>query len=421
MILRPRVRRQAVQRSLQILFSIILIWTCYDIWAVRRAAHTQSQIPNPSFPSDQKIFIASLHWTDEIVLREHWISAIVQLAEDIGSPNVFISAYGSGSLDNTEAALRELEDELRTRGIPHAVVFDGATHQDEVSKAPAESGWIRMPATKSYRGYSTDYFTLSKDEWVPRRIPYLARLRNEVMRPLYEQQGKGIVYDKVLWLNDVVFTSNDVRTLLATRGGDYAAACALDFKKAPVFYDTFALRDAQGFAPLADTWPYFQSASSRNALKQSQPVPVASCWNGMLAFDAAPFYDAQQPLKFRGIPDDLAFSHLEGSESCLVHADNPLSAEKGVWINPNIRVGYDGIAYNLVNARKWPSSLEIVVGVWRNRFMRWLPLSNLYTSRRTVSRKEKKWKTQNPDREEKGAFCLIDEMQILLHNGWGHA
>ena len=58
-----------------------------------------------------------------------------------------------------------------------------------------------------------------------RRIPYLARLRNLVMEPLFEMKKSGQTVDKILFLNDVVFTNDNVRNLLSTRNGDYAPAC----------------------------------------------------------------------------------------------------------------------------------------------------------------------------------------------------
>ena len=79
----------------------------------------------------------------------------------------------------------------------------------------------------------------------------------------------------------ILIQVDDVRRLFDTRGGDYAAACALDFAKPTLLYDTFALRDSEGHDPLMLTWPYFRSRGSREALKSAQPVPVASCWNGM--------------------------------------------------------------------------------------------------------------------------------------------
>ena len=70
-------------------------------------------------------------------------------------------------------------------------------------------------------------------------------------------------------------------TLLGTRDGDYAAACSLDFKDPPKYYDTFALRDSDGYEAGMLTFPYFKSPASRNAMISGQPVPVKSCWNGI--------------------------------------------------------------------------------------------------------------------------------------------
>jgi hypothetical protein len=214
----------------------------------------------------------------------------------------------------------------------------------------------------------------------------------------------------------MVNQTDDVRTLLATRQGDYAAACALDFKHAPAFYDTFALRDAEGHAPMTDIWPFFRARRSLEPLMRGQPVPVASCWNGMIAFDASPFYEAgDQQLQFRGISDDLARQHLEGSECCLIHVDNPLSATKGVWVNPSVRVAYNGTSYGAVNRQQWPSAFGIFTGLWQNRFQRW-------TSSSTADERALWSKLQHSKKyASEQSMCMIDEMQILLWNGWGHA
>lgn len=172
-----------------------------------------------------------------------------------------------------------------------------------------------------------------------------------------------------------------------------------------------------------ETWPYFRSQTSREALKRGQAVPVTSCWNGMLAIDAAPFYNLDQPLSFRGVADDLANFHLEGSECCLIHADNPLSSSKGVWLNPNVRVTYSGQAYEEVNSGagvSWPSTSAIALGLWKNRVLRWI--NSLAIRGQAFSSKLGVWMSQDPAKhQEPGTFCLIDEMQILLWNGWGHA
>lgn len=57
-------------------------------------------------------------------------------------------------------------------------------------------------------------------------------------------------FRRVLWVNDVVFTVDDVCTLLTTNAGDYAAACSLDFSKPPLYYDTVALREISREKPV---------------------------------------------------------------------------------------------------------------------------------------------------------------------------
>lgn len=144
--------------------------------------------------------------------------------------------------------------------------------------------------------------------------------------------------------------------------------------------------------------------------------------------DASPFYAPSSTLRFRGTPDSLANFHLEGSECCLIHADNPLSASKGVWLNPNVRVGYNADAYDAVNtgsdgasgARSWVGSASVVHGSWENRILRWF--TTTWFDERTVTSRIAKWKKEGgrEEREEKGVNCLINEMQVLVGNGWAH-
>ena len=142
----------------------------------------------------------------------------------------------------------------------------------------------------------------------------------------------------------------------------------------------------------------------------------------MLVFDAAAFYDTLSSLQFRGIDDSLAVEHLEGSESCLIHADNTLSRSKGVWINPDVRVAYNTTPYDVMSATDgvaWPSSVEVATGVWLNRLKRWSRAFFLVDH--GVENKIAAWRQQDTGHREPGNYCIIDEMQIVLWNGWGHA
>lgn len=183
-----------------------------------------------------------------------------------------------------------------------------------------------------------------------------------------------------------------------------------------------------GRKTLTQTWPYFSSSATRSEMAAGRSiVRVQSCWNGMVAMDAAPFTTAEQPLKFRGIPDQLAAQHLEGSECCLIHADNPLSDSKGVWLNTNVRTAYGAAAYDIVNSNPhgvWPSPKERIMGMWHNRLARLFggicaPMEDWVVRRRVQSWMAEQQAAGMPN-EEVGAHCLINEMQVLVENGWEH-
>lgn len=392
-------RRSPIYRILRYLLFLTIAWTIIDVLYVHHALNKEH--PEPPELGDEKIFIASIHWNTGLIVWTHWLAAVLDVAKEIGKDKVFVSIQESGSWDDTKGGLRLLESMLKADEIPNKLILDPTTHADEISRNPADSGWIMTP-----RGHME-----------LRRVPYLAGLRNLVMEPFYELAKQGQKFDKILFLNDVAFSPLDVRELLATRGGDYAAACSLDFRHPPYFYDTMALRDSEGHDFLMQTWPFFRSRRSRRAVKTNNPVPVQSCWNGMVIMDAEPFYEDE--LKFRGIPDSLGEKHLEGSECCLIHADNPLSEEKGVWLNPRVRVAYDGQAYNAVNDEPpWSSTWTILSSSWTNRILRWA--TTPWFKNQIVERRLRRWKAEDPEHQEDGKFCLINEMQVLVSNGWAH-
>ncbi|ELR10247.1 hypothetical protein VC83_08959 [Pseudogymnoascus destructans] len=365
----------------------------------------------------ERIFIASMHWNNERIIRSHWSSAVLDLVKHFGAENVYISVAESGSWDNTKGALRDLDAELEKLGVERNIELKDITHKDEIERTPGpnEAGWIQT----------------SRGKKELRRIPYLAEIRNNVMAKLQDLAGgKGgrepRVFDKVIWLNDVVFTTEDVTTLIATRDGDYAAACSIDFSKPPQFYDTFALRDVSGGEAATQTWPFFLDSASRKAMITNTPVPVKSCWNGIVVFQVEPFY-GNKALSFRGIPDSLALRHLEGSECCLIHADNRLTPLHGVWLNPNVRVSYNPESDKIVRAETglWPTKKEKFVGIWMNRFARLVGIIPRYIQEYKVGKRMKLWGHETRD-EAHGeipvawSHCLINEMQVLVQNGWKH-
>ena len=124
------------------------------------------------------------------------------------------------------------------------------------------------------------------------------------------------------------------------------------------------------------------------------------------------------PLRFRAIPDTLATTHVEASECCLIHTNNPLSVWKGVFLNHNVKVGYNGSSYAAINSPDATLSIvQIFVSVWKNRLLRW---SNTTTFKERLVRTQLRTWIAETKGLERGGFCLINEMQILYERGWKH-
>ncbi|KAH6620051.1 cryptococcal mannosyltransferase 1-domain-containing protein [Boeremia exigua] len=393
-------RRLPRSSTLKLVLLLFFIWDslhCISLHLRQTAALPTSPPP----PNTKRIYIAAQHYNSARLLREHWNEALYTLVQELGVDNVFVSIYESGSFDETQQALRELDANLDVLKVKKEVVLSELTHKEEIQAQPADQGWIDTPAGVH----------------ALRRIPFLASIRNKVFQPLEALAAQGEHFDTILFLNDVAFNPTDVLRLLDTNEGDYAAACSLDFSKPPYFYDTFALRDTDGHEAIMQTWPYFRSYESRNAAERFLPVPVSSCWNGMVAMPAEPFL-GEHALRFRGTNDSLAKHHLEGSECCLIHADNPLSATRGVFLNPAVQVGYNMTAYNAVRSSyAVMSPLQMYGRIWQSRVLRWT--TTVWFKERVVHNRVMEW-TKKSGRKEPGEFCLVNEMQVIFERGWKH-
>lgn len=428
-------RRILRSRLFRISLFLLFTWTFLEALYIYRNIVVSGNSPPIDTTNTQKIFITGLAWNNEILFRTHFINQLQDLVHALGVQNVYISIYENGSYDGTKGALSDLQRLLEQLGVSNRIVLDETSHEDIVRARPStpKEGYLQIEKS----GF--EKWGIQKGDYALRRIHYLAQLRNKALEPLWELAEKGEKFDKVLFLSDVVFNSADVLELLRTRDGRYAAACALDFETPPALYDTFALRDSDGYEPLTQIWPYFRSAASRNAIITNQPVPVQSCWNGMVAMPAFPFYDQANHLHFRGVPDSLALEHVEGSECCLIHADNPLSEDLGVWINPNVRVGYchpdlrskkiklDWESFKQVcqkpydavhRSGSWVSHFQIAWGLWEHRMWRWVSLR--WMQNRKVRRRLQAWSAEGEANVEVGDMCLVDELHILEPHGWLH-
>ncbi len=143
------------------------------------------------------VYIASVHRNTEEMLSAAWNEAVVALADHLGPQNVHFAAVESGSQDNTKEALMDLKASLDRRGVSNTISL-GMTVDEQLAELDAAPD----PAGARVPGWIWDQ---DEQHYALRRIPYLARVRNQVMEPLAALARQGRRFDKVLWVNDVVF------------------------------------------------------------------------------------------------------------------------------------------------------------------------------------------------------------------------
>lgn len=184
------LRRILRWRTLRLLLLLLGLAGFLDLLRIHgRLMDDGSARPSAPLP-EQRVYIASMHFNDGHLLRSHWNKAMLDLTEALGPSNVFVSIFESGSWDDSKAMLRSLDQELERRGVPHRVETSNVMHRDEILQTVKADGWVDTPRKKRE----------------PRRIPYLARLRNRTLRDLIELSRQGVEFDKVVFLNDVIFT-----------------------------------------------------------------------------------------------------------------------------------------------------------------------------------------------------------------------
>jgi hypothetical protein len=304
-------------------------------------------------PRNEKIFIAA-NIIQADMIKGPWGSSLITLVGLLGPENVFVSIYENDSGSASSEALRHLGAQLPCK-FPFHLLRDLSN-----TCSPGRHSII-TGAHLPLSGFPS--VALPNGRHGVKRLTYLSHIRNLLLRPLeeppipfFDEQLQANYTDtrfnRILFLNDVYYNPIDALHLLfstnqnpLSRRADYDVACAIDFVSSVIIYDTFVMRDTEGYGTGLVFFPWFTSkgeATSRiDVLAERDAVRVRSCWGGMAAFDAAPFlrqHSGAAPLRFRHQSE----LYWEASECCLIGAD--VAARKPgakIFVNPYVRVAYD--------------------------------------------------------------------------------
>jgi len=308
---------------------------------VGRAAAAAASSAHPS------LYIAA-NFRDNAATVTTFSAELLKLAADVGPSNLFVTVYESGSADSTPRLLDDARRSLEAAGVATNITANG-------------------PLTRRGR----------------QRIDFLADARNELLKPLRAMAHERR-FDRVVFVNDVLFEAGDVRKLLAV-GADIS--CGTDFipigeahkiyrpavdEKYPIFYDSWVARTLDGL-PLRAMPPYVAPESAAplmrkvarlglsfpeytravNAIElaivepQPEVVQLQCCWNGIVVVAAAPFYSG---LTFRSnLPGECGAS--ECSHFCR---DMRALNYTRVAMHHGVRVAYDNETWHRARALDVP-------------------------------------------------------------------
>lgn len=254
-------------------------------------------------PKVDRVFIAALLHNNEDIVTE-WSSGVLSLARAF--PRAYVSVYESGSSDKTPSELSKLRKKLTLNGLQNTII---------TGDLGASLGGIPFIPGDANSG---------------NRIAYLARLRNLVLQPLLDQKVKGITYDKVIFLNDVLFCVEDILRLSSHEAD---ISCGYDFN-GPTFWDNWVM-DYGSTDPIQHACVRDSNFQPTLACNNSSPLPVACCWNGAAVFEAAIIYAG---VRFRRGRKGAECSDSECSIFCR---DARAEGFGRVVVDPTVQVAYN--------------------------------------------------------------------------------
>ncbi|OMJ27412.1 Alpha-1,3-mannosyltransferase CMT1 [Smittium culicis] len=253
------------------------------------------------------------------------IEELMLLFKFLGPENIFLSVYENSSTDNTKKLLYLFSSVLDDYGLKHRIIIDPA-------KRPNDYDSIR----------------------------YLSNIRNKALEPLKSEEELGNVYDKIVFMDSVLFCHYDILELLyqsdyqgSDLTGPYDYLMTKDPKKIE-FRGGWIARDLDGHNFTQIEKGYVNHGPSVIRFEEWVPTQVQCTWSGVSVVNAKPFY-GKTPIRFR-VPD-IENGDCPDSERNLLCSDLWKNGFGRAIIVPRIL-----LSYSLSEARFLENNYELIMG-----------------------------------------------------------
>ena len=264
----------------------------------------------------------------ENIIQDYLIE-MTNLIDYLGEQNVIISIVENGdSTDNTTLYLKYFQKYLNKRNITNKFLLENEIFDPRFEQLNFEVD------TQPYL-----------------RIKYYSELRNKCLDLLYDLPNLDFYNTKIIFFNDIIFEYENIINLLSTNNEDYDAVCGLDFYD--VFYDTWVSIDLSAYS-LQHEFPFFVNKEGQDLVINHKPIRVFSCWNGVIAFIAAPLKNKNLQFRYELDPEREKMNYIYSdqnynfeSECTYLHIDLFSMGYTKKFINPDVRVAYLYEYYNM--------------------------------------------------------------------------
>lgn len=244
---------------------------------------------------DRYFIVANLHNSQDIL--PVWKAELLRLINRLGVDNVYVSIYESFSRDGTKQILRDFSKTLNTLSIAHTLVAPNDEHlprprfKSVSDERIAFLSDMRNAAMKPFHAHVKEHalWFASQDPSMYHRTHGHGDDDGDVFYgPKHSIPHPQRAFTRLIFLNDIIFTSYDAMTLLGTLNGDYDGVCAMDMAPSG-FYDRWVSRDVNG-GIMSLHYPFSLHERSQALIQEGKPFPAYSCWNGMAIFAAKGWY-----------------------------------------------------------------------------------------------------------------------------------
>ena len=185
--------RRRLRTTTGVLLLSLLVACSIDLLRLLRIFSQQHARPPPKLLGIDElpsVYIASINSGASLAGPQAWRRAVESVAAHLGKAKVYVSIYEYVDYSGHRDELEQLGRNLELLGVQRSIVFANRENINDFNHTWTAQG---LPAPTAATTY----------------VRHMAEMRNRVLRPMIELALQGTRFDRILFLEDDVFSVRD--------------------------------------------------------------------------------------------------------------------------------------------------------------------------------------------------------------------